>query len=285
MYHRATSALFSFLRLLVVCTVLLLNWVNDGHAQRIYADATEVNCAYHLLTCLNGVQDGANAVGGNHNSSSKIIVSVSGSAWQSLRFTGPITPTSKSPVTIKFQAPISLLNLLGGIRIQKTRGSGTNRQLIGTEYRNDQLLDLLGLLSGTTNELQLPAENDSFDGVRLYMNSTLGVLTTVNYFYAFFIVPPQLVSSSTEICENDAATISISHFEPGYRYKAYLTETGGAPVAETASSPQLSLSGFATEGVFTYWVEAVDSDTYVSARVPFTVTVHPKPPTPNIVTQ
>lgn len=285
MYFYATSTSISPLRFFVVCTLLFLGAVKVGYGQRVYANATEVNCNYNLLTCLNGVQNGPNAVGGNHNTSSDIIVTLSGSAWQSLRFTGAVTPTSKSPITIKLQAPIALLNLLGGVRIQKTRGSGTNRQLIGTEYRDDQLLDLLGLLSGGSYEFQMPVEYDSFDGVRVYMNSTLGVLTTVNYFYAFFIVPPQLVSPSAEICENESATIQLSHFEPGYKYNVYSTETGGAPIAETASSPQIPLPEFATEGIFTYWVEAVDSDTYVSARVPFTVTVHPKPPTPHIVTQ
>lgn len=292
MYHCATSSFHTRLRLFVAGVVLFLGTVKAGYGQRVYANATEVNCTYHISNCLNGVQYELNAVGGNHNTSSSIIVTLSGSAWQSLRFTGSTIPTSKSPIIIKFKPPAALLSVLGGIRVQKTNGPKSNMQLIGTEYRDDQLLDLLGLLSGGSYEFQMPAETyedveepPDFDGIRLFITSVVGLFPTVNYFYAFFIVPPQLVSPSAEICENDSATIQLSHFEPGYRYKVYSTETGGALIAETASSPQIPLPEFATEGIFTYWIEAVDSDTYVSARVPFTVTVHPKPPTPNIVTQ
>lgn len=290
MYHCATSSFHTRLRLFVAGVVLFLGTVKAGYGQRVYANADEISDPYSLLG--NGVQNRANARGDNPNTFSNIIVSVTGSAWQSLRFTGSTIPTSKSPITIKFRPPAALLSVLGGIRVQKTNGPKPDIQLIGTEYRDDQLLDLLGLLSGGSYEFQMPAEiyedieaPPNFDGIRLYITSALGLFPTVNYFYAFFIVPPQLVSPSAEICENESATIQLSHFEPGYKYNVYSTETGGAPIAETASSPQIPLPEFATEGIFTYWVEAVDSDTYVSARVPFTVTVHPKPPTPHIVTQ
>ncbi len=278
MYPTNRHPLLSAIRLAALFAWLLLGAVYQGYGQRVYANSDIISGTYTLLG--NGVQNRGNAIGNNHNTSSNIIVSVTGSAWQTLRFTGSITPTSKSPVTIKFQAPTGLLNLLGGLRIQRTNGAGPT--LVGNVYTDDQLLELLSLLSGTIYEFQLPAGNDAFDGIRVFMNSTLGLLTTVNYYYAFFIVPPQLTSSSSHICEGELPIFNLAHLEPGYKYRVYTTETNGTHIAESSSS-QITLPVPESTGIFTYWVEAVDSDTYISARTPVTVTVHPKPGKPNMI--
>ncbi|HWK59698.1 MAG TPA: hypothetical protein VNQ80_20315 [Parapedobacter sp.] len=237
---------------------------------------------------VSGVENRSNAIDGDLDNSSQLrLVALGGlEAWQSIRFPSGNLPAPNSPIYVKLTPPPAVLSLLSGISIVRTVGDDATT--VGEAYSDGQLLDLLGLLSENQPvEFTIPVPEDSqdlveFDGVRFWIGGVLSAGSIGRYYFAFFISKPLLLSPSKEICEKEQASIQLSHFEPGYKYRVYSNETGGSPIAETTSSLQISLPTFATEGVFTYWVEAVDSDTYVSARVPFKVTVLPQPGKPHL---
>lgn len=288
MYHCATSYLFSYLRFLVFCIALLLGAVKMGYGQRVYANRDVINAEYSpglggIALGVSGVEYRSRAVDNDFANFSQLqLVALGGSvAWQSLRFPAGTLPSPNSPIYIKFTPPPAVLSLLGGISIVRTNGD--NATPVGQAYSDSQLLDLLGLLTPDQPVVfatPYPENPVGFDGIRFSIGGLLSAGSIGRLFFAFFIATPQLESSSTTICEGAAATITLSHFETGYKYKVYLTETGGTSIAETASSSQLSLPISDMSG--TYWVEAVDSDVYVSARVPFIVTVLPHPGKPNL---
>ncbi len=269
MYHRATSSSLSPLRFLVVCAVLLLCAVKVGYGQRVYADSTASGATPILAT----VGNPGNASDNNYSNYSLLnIISLLGSsnAWQTLFFSHSKLPEPTSPVIIKFRPPGSLVGLGDGLQASR-RLNGTS---VGTIYSVNNTLDLLWLLSdGTDYEFIMPSQSNSFNGVRLQLNSVLGV-TSARLYYAFYIEPPEIPTTVTA-CADEPAVINIAHYETelevlGYTYYLYDALIGGNPIINISfNNGTLTLPATLPAG--DYYLEARENDIYPSARTKITL--------------
>src|SRR5690606_23720487 len=201
------------------------------------------------------------------------------SAQQNLQFVNVRKPTASTPVIVKFSTPGSLLDLLGGFSIQRTNNNNTT--VVSPSYGGTGLLELLNLFGGgSVAMLKIPPTGAVFDGVRLTVNTTLGVARTAYYYYAFYITPPQLENNEIFRCEGEAGAAIINNFQAGYTYRLYTTETGGTEIPEAATTTAALTLPSNLEG--TYWLEAREDDIYPSARTEINITVVPQPGHPQL---
>ena len=194
MYPHAASTRLSFLHFLAVLTVLLFGVAKDGVGQRVYADNTQVSSPLVVIIPLSQVTNSnfsIDADTANHSTLSVTLGALGAiTAQQNLQFKSAPKPSQSSPVIIKIGTPNSLLNVLGGISVQRTNG-GLSLP-VAPNYSSSQLLNLLNLLSNSTvGTVIVPSNNEAYDGVRLEVNTTLGGLLEAYYYYAFYITPPQ----------------------------------------------------------------------------------------------
>ncbi len=284
MYPRVTSTSLSPLRFFVVCAALLLGAVQEGHGQRVYAN----NEQHNYTSLLASISNPAYAVNTDTllYSTLNVTLGLVGlvSAQQNLQFNTPVVkPSPNSPIIIKFSTPGSLLDLLGGLSVQRTNNS--NSLVVPPAYGGTSLLELLNLLGGgSIATLVIPPTGSQFDGVRLTINTTLGVARQANFYYAFYITPPELQSDEIILCEGQSgeAIISNFHIENGtpYTYRLFSAETGGVEVAVSTNADTFIIPTNTPPG--SYWLEARENDIYPSARTKITVSVNPKPPAPTL---
>ncbi len=261
--------------------VLLPGMVKEGYGQRIYADVQQSSAA----TLLSGVTNQGRPIDADtaNYSTLSVTLGILGAitAHQNLQFVNVPKPVSNSPVIIKFGSTSSLVNLLGGIAVQRTNGGRT--AVVSPNYSGTQLLNLLNLLGGPQIATAIiPPNGLAYDGVRLEVNTSLGGLLTADYYYAFYITPPQPQNDEIVRCDGLPGHIIISNFyvERGipYTYRLFSTETGDIEVATATNSNTLTIPANLSAG--TYWLEARENDLYASARVKITVSVQPKPLAP-----
>lgn len=282
MYHHATFCPLSRLRFFVVWAVLLVGVVKMGYGQRVYADAQQ-NTATPLLA---SVSNAGNATLNNNSDTSlystlNVTLGLVGlvSAQQNLQFVNVVKPTANTPVIVKFGTPGSILELLGGFSVQRTNNN--NNTLVAPSYGGVGLLELLNLFGGgSVAMLKIPPTGAVFDGVRLTVNTTLGVARTSSYYYAFYITPPQLTNNEVFRCEEETGEAIINNFQAGYTYRLYTTETGGTEIPEAATTTAALTLPSNLEG--TYWLEARENDIYPSARTEINITVVPQPGHPQL---
>lgn len=285
MYPYATSAFITSLRFFVVCA-LLLGAVQEGYGQRVYAVTQQSSPTQQLLVILSQVTNQARAVDNDTLNYSTLSVTLGAlgaiTANQNLQFGDP-KPTNNSPVILKFGSTSSLLNLLGGISVQRTNGGRTSP--VAPSYSGTQLLNLLNLLGGPQIATAIiPSNGLAYDGVRLEVNTTLGGVLTANYYYAFYIKPPELQSDEIKLCEGQSgeAIISNFHIENGtpYTYRLFSAQTGGTEAAPPTNSATLTVPSDLPAG--SYWLEARENDIYPSARTEINVSVSSRPPAPTL---
>src|SRR5690606_15873579 len=112
-------------------------------------------------------------------------------ARQNLQFVNNPKPTRYSPIMAKIGSNSSLLSLLGGFAVQRTKG-GIN-STVAPGYSGSELLNLLNLFGGgQIGTLVFLPDGKDFDGIRFEVNSLLGAALTARYYYAFFIAVPLL---------------------------------------------------------------------------------------------
>lgn len=255
--------------------MLLVGAVKEGYGQRVYADST----ASEATPILASVSNPGNASDNNYSNYSLLnIISLLGSsyAWQTLFFSYIKLPKPTSPVIIKFRPPGSLVGLGDGLQASM-RLNGTS---VGTIYSVNNTLDLLWLLSdGADYEFIMPSQNNSFNGVRLQLNSILGI-TSARLYYVFYITPPQL--NSVFRCEGDDGEAIIENFQSGYTYRLYTTETGGTPIGGTETTTKNLIIPWNPDPNVNYWLEAREDDKYPSARTKINITVIPQPGKPHL---
>lgn len=235
--------------------LLLLSFfarTNTILAQRVYANTQQND--FTFLTC--SVTNPGRAVDGDYTNFSILGTVVAGFAWQNLQFTGANKPLSTTPVILRASTALAVL---AGSRVQHTNSTA----LVGTP------------LTYVNNENNYGAPNVAYDGIRLYMT---GVLGSINLYYAFFIVAPQV--NNLSICTGKQAVLSIQNYQAGYSYKLYENTT---EIAATLNTTNHTLTTTATlTSTKNYHVVALENGTnYPSGRTPVTVTVNPNPLTPS----
>jgi|GEM_PF-990652 len=276
-----------YFRTATVLGILLFGAVGKGYGQRVYADEQQPSATFLLASVTNPGW----AVDQDYSNNSTLNVTLGllgslGTAEQNLQFTGLNKPLPTSPITVKFTAEgniSSVLNLLGLVSFTTT----LNNYTVGTPYSGQALLDLLGLFSsGQVVEATFLGPGTSYDGIKMKLSTVVGVGPSAKYFYAFFIVAPTVIDQV--ICQDDPAILTITNPQPNYTYKWYNVATGGSALQD-GSDINYTTDPLTSTGQHLYYVEAIDHDTpgksYLSARVPITVTVHPKPGTPEIEAQ
>lgn len=249
-----------------------------AYGQRVYANSEQHSTKISVVVTLSEVQNPENAITSNENTFSTLYLGVGAlglySANQNLQFTDTAASQLKptSPIMVKMKANGSALNLLGSITFQRTSG-GTN---VGDIYTANNLLDLLGLVGNTEEDLLLmaPAPSTATDGIRMSINAVLNVGNTAQLYYAFYITPPTLSQTSITLCSNTAGTVAISNFQTGYTYRLYTQEVGGTEIEQTTTN---NLAIPADLPAADYWLEAREDDLYPSAREKITVIRNPLP--------
>src|SRR5690606_12574970 len=107
-------------------------------------------------------------------------------------------------------------------------------------YTVTQLLDLLGIIGGTDEELlgvlPVPGATQLNDGVQLKVSSVLSLGLSARLYYAFYITPPEVSPSPLVLCGNSEGSITITNFQPGYNYRLYSEQIGGTAVDSTISN-------------------------------------------------
>lgn len=268
MYVSFLHAVFPAFRLVCLFTLLFLGAVQEGYGQRVYADAQQSS----TTTLVSGVTNQGRPIDSDTSNFStlSITLGLGGliTANQNLQFVGRPKPMATSPIIIKFRTNGSILELLGGISAQRTNGGRTS--LVTPSYSGTQLLNLLNLLGGSETAIAIiPPNGQQFDGIRLEINSTLGVGVTAYYYYAFYLTPPQVSSSILTLCGSSTGAFTIINPQPGYVYRLYSQQVGGTEVGPTTASSTLPIPSSLSGGV--YWLEAREGDLYPSARIPLTV--------------
>lgn len=256
--------------LLIYCCCMAFALSNKAHAQRAYADKEQHSSKVTLLgIVLSEVKDSSRAIDADHSNYSTLSVNVGVlglfSANQNLQFTGQ-KPISTTPIYARFSIATNgaLLYLLGGAFLQATNSTDT----VGNVYTSGQLLGLLNLF-GTDSFFKLPAQGIPHDGIKLTINTTLGIKLTANYYYAFFIIAP--TANNVAICSGTTATITITNPQSNFTYALY--DNGNlvdSSVTGTLTTPVLTTTK-------TYQLKAWDHGIYDSGLTPVTVTVNPRP--------
>lgn len=263
----------------LLSAVLLIMALNgDVRGQRVYADG-ETHSATQAVPItgivLSEVRDPSFSVNSDYSDKSTLFTTLGVlslvEAWQNIRFSGSVKPKANSPVTIKFGTTgSSIITVIDAVSLQPT----LNGVAVGTPYANSTLLGLLGV-GATDAEITLPAPGISFDGMMYKISSTIGLVVSGRYYYAFFITPPTVPAAT--VCTGSAATLTIGNPQSGYTYNWYSSSSGGTALQSgtgtSFTTPPLSSNT-------SYWVEAVETATgtnYYSGRTQVDVTVIPLP--------
>jgi len=262
---------------LLAALLLIVIFSNNTRGQRVYADAETHSATQTVLgTVLSEVRDPAFPVNADYSDKSTLYTTLGllslVEAWQNIRFSGSVKPAANSPITVKFGTTgSSIITVINAVSLQPTL-SGT---AVGTPYANSTLLGLLGA-GATDAEITLPAPGVSFDGMMYKISSTIGLVVSGRYYYAFFITPP--TASGVTVCTGSAATLTVSNPQSGYTYNWYSVSSGGTALQ---SGTGTSYTTPALTSNTSYWVEAVETATgtsYYSGRTQVNVTVN-QPPT------
>lgn len=282
---------FMTVRVIVLVSFLCLGAVREGYGQRVYAN-TEQNSGKQelLLLTVSEVTNPTRSTNSNENTYSTLNVAIGAlnlySATQNLQFTGinAIKLKPNSPIMVKTMVNGSVLGLLDAVSLQRTNGGMNNT--VGAPYTVTQLLDLLGIIGGTDEELlvvlPVPGVSETNDGVQLKVNSVLSLGLSARLYYAFYITPPELDSQEIILCDGQSGQAIISNFymENGvpYTYRLYNQQIGGIEVAPSTNTNTFTIPANLPEG--DYYLEARENDLYPSARTKITVSVQPQPPAP-----
>ncbi|NGM62088.1 hypothetical protein G5B30_09195 [Sphingobacterium sp. SGG-5] len=247
--------------------------------QRIYAD-TQKSDATFLLASVSNPAEAVDLPDTTNFSTLNVTLGALGLIYarQNLQFIDNPKPTRYSPIIAKIGSNSSLLTLLGGFAVQRTKG-GIN-STVAPGYSGSELLNLLNLFgSGQIGTLVFLPDGNDFDGIRFEVNSLLNLALTANYYYAFYIAMPILSESNLTVCEGANRAVTISNFQPGYTYQLYTTQLGGTQVGS-----DITTNTFIIQDNWngSYWLEAREGNIYPSGRTPLTITMLPRPGKPHL---
>ncbi|WP_335964789.1 hypothetical protein [Galbibacter sp. PAP.153] len=270
---------------LILSIGVFINALPAGaYGQRVYATVQQNGVSLPLLANIDNPQGAVDTI---YTNFSTLNVSIGGVglvyAQQNLQFTGALRPSPSSPIIIKFGAGNTLLGLVNALIVQRTNG-GMNTT-VGTAYSSSRLATLITSNAGsnaTEVSIPIPGPNTASDGIRLRINTALGVGVAANLFYAFFIVPPIPVNTAISICEGETGLIEIANFQPGYTYLLYDSLIGGAPIL--SGNSQVISFNVADLSSGNYYLEAIEPGTdFASARAAIQIVKYSKPGNPDIV--
>lgn len=253
--------------------------VQKGYAQRVYANAQQ-SSSTPLLASVSNADRAIDLPDTSNYSTLNVPIGALGAIWshQNIQFSNN-PPTASTPVMVKFGTSSSLLNLLGGFEIQRTKGGRTT--LVTPSYSDGELLNLLNLFGGSNIGIAIiPADQSEYDGVRLHLNSVLSLGLSANYYYAFYIRSPSLSVSNISLCEGGTGALAIANIQQGYTYRIYSAAIGGTQMGLDITSNSIPIPADLAAG--TYWVEAREGNTYPSARTSFSLSRHPRPAAPTV---
>lgn len=223
------------------------------------------------------VQDAANAVDGNVNTSSLINMTVGalGGVSQIIHFPG--TYQAGDSIALDLEVPNQLFNgqLLAGINLQTYNGNTPNPDAI-TLDNNVVRLQALGLGVGTTGKFRITIPvNAAFDGVKIVTTAALAGLGALRVYEAVAFMPVNITPPAPVIPSGTTATMTASVRAPNATYTWYDSPTGGTALATTASftTPPLTRSK-------KYYAAAATPDgktSFVRTAAPVTVSGGPGP--------
>jgi gliding motility-associated-like protein len=223
------------------------------------------------------VQDPANAVDGDPNTSSLLNMTVGalGGVSQLIHFPG--TYQTGDSIALDLEVPNQLFNaqLLAGINVQTYNGSTPNADAI-TLDNNAVRLQALGLGVGSTGKFRITIPvNNTFDGVKIGTTAALAGLGTLRVYEAVAFMPLNITPPAPVIPSGTTATMTASVRASGATYTWYESPTGGTATGTTASftTPTLTRSK-------TYYAEAATPDgktSFVRTAAPVTVSGGPGP--------
>lgn len=193
------------LSVLILITFGITQTYSQQQFKRVYANSVEKSDNEYLLLIKAGYVDNQNnAVDGNTSTFATLnstvvqlaFIKLGGEAFVDLRFTGPDKPSANTPLTIKLGIGGNLLTALGGITIQPKNGtSNVGSPIYGTS--------LLNLLSGK-NQIEFTiTPTQAYDGVRIKLGNTGGILSAgvaanLDVYHAYFLKP----ATNNIICES-----------------------------------------------------------------------------------
>lgn len=253
--------------------LLVLLW-NKAEGQRVYANASQTGGTPLLAS----VQDPTFAIDGNYTNRSTLLTPLGllnlVEAWQNIQFTGANKPTANSSLYVKIGVNGTFNGQAANIELSRTNGSSST--FVAPTYTAASLITLVGsAASGNTAEVIIPSTGLIYDGVRYKVSSTLGLLVTGYFYYAFFIVAPNVPNQT--VCYGNVTSLTVINNQPNFYYKWYDAATGGNLLQNSQSAVYITPALTATKD---YFVEAVDSTAtigYASARSKVTIAVQPTP--------
>jgi gliding motility-associated-like protein len=249
----------------------------------VTTNATPCDAAIDQTTDINGllclgcaVNNAAAAVDADRNTFSQLSVPVgllNAYAQQTLRFAG--TGRAGDSVVVELGTPASLadVTVLSGISLATYNGATYNNDRFSV---NGGLLNIT-LLSGQNRFRVAFKATADFDRVEIRLNSTVGVLNSLNVYDAYQeVAAPVIATPSVTACAGSQATLTAT--VPSYvTVKWYTTPAGGTPVFTGAvfTTPVLNATT-------TYYAEATRTGygCAQAVRTPATVTVTPLPDAP-----
>lgn len=275
MYRRPASTTFSSMRVFVVCAALLSGAAQEAYGQRVYANSQQHGRGG---ICVSAVDNPTRAINDDYADYSTLRVSVGlgCTAWQNLQFTNANKPIASTPIIVRYGASGNILSLLENSSIYLTQ-NGT--QTGGAYDAGGSIIDALGLFGTHGGEVLIPAQGVEKNGVRLNIGGLASLGASIDYYYAFFIVAPE--ADDVTICSGQQAVFVIKNAQTGYTYKLYETIASTIELATSASGTITTPPLSASASPKTYYLEALENGIYPSGRTPVTVTVSPKPNTPN----
>ncbi|GGF18232.1 hypothetical protein GCM10011339_02690 [Echinicola rosea] len=252
----------------VTVTVGPPNPIEDCTIANAQTNGTDPICV------LCSVEDPNNAVDGNPNTYARFIApaSVSGGVWQELKFPSNGTAGDTIIVTIGSGGSLIDLDLLSGLRFETYNGQTSNSD---GGVVDDNVIDLR-LLEGQEDKAEIVfAAGGNFDRVRISYMPLAGILNSgwrvyqaqTNYS------SPTSISSGTEVCAGDMATLSATASD-GTTLRWYDTATGGTMLEEGAS---YTTGALMTPGTVTYYLAVVKGTCEDPERIPVDVLVKPSP--------
>lgn len=184
---------------------------------RVYANSQTTSAkksitVLFLEVVLAEVENKPNAVDGSLNTYSTLVTNVGllglGSAWQNLKFPASELPAGNNgniPVSVKIATGSTIVNVLNNITIQAT----LNGVPVGTAYSG---ASLIGLLSGQGENIITFTPGAKYDGVRVIIDPTVDIGTSVDLYYAYFNKPSGTIAcvSPIEVLSGSTGTIASS---------------------------------------------------------------------------
>ncbi|MGV3763371.1 hypothetical protein [Parapedobacter sp.] len=275
---------------------------NTANIYYAFFETTPTGCSEAIGTSVGGsgislggnVSDPLDAIDNNFTTFSTIsggLLSVDGTISQSAHFASQSEIGSAATVTFSVPANILSLGLFNDVTINTYNGFNPT-PVSSTPLSSLLSLDLLGLLSSGDEYTVSVVPSSQFDRIEVSVATGIGLL---NNFQLHEIqrtpAPPKIPEQTSpyviELCDGENAIIAIESSSVGGIFHWY--DQNDAPLnnIENTENPKEYRYLYSNPGEYKVYITATWSGECIaeSEKTEVTLIVHPKPPTPEIVTQ